>query len=108
MDTNKILENRAVEWQGRAEEAESAAERADERADALDRGQSGMGARVRKEADGHREKAIRHYERAAAALGGRLLIHPDDHEFQLKNSDLRARCASEGRLKYPDGTQRTQ
>jgi hypothetical protein len=107
MDTNTLLENRAVEWQGRAEEAEAAADRAEEMADHLDRGGAGVGASHRAEATALREQATRHRERAAAAENGRLLIHPDDMDWQLKNNDLHSRCAAEGRLTYPKGTVRT-
>jgi len=107
VDTNTLLKNRAVEWEARADAADADADRAEEMADHLDRGGAKMGTPKRAEAAALREQASRHRERADAADNGRLLIHPDDHEWKFRNSDLHARCAAEGRLQYPPGTVRT-
>jgi hypothetical protein len=105
LDTTTLLANRAVGWEGDAERATADADRLEGQARELDRGQTGMGDLLRRQAQAHREAAGRHRERAAAAKQGRLLVH-DDLDWQLKNHELHSRCVAEGRATYPPGTTR--
>lgn len=102
-DMNTILANKRVEWGNRADAAERHAKRCDADAAELDRGRAGMGDGKRREAEGHREEARKHRERAEAAGKGLMLVHRDDHKFQLEHHELIGRAAHEGRITFDDG-----